>query len=497
MNTVLPRIISGAVACAAGLALWEIVEIKGTMLVASFSLSTIAAACCMLAVVMGIAGCLATNYFWEAVLPVLGRFLKRLSAPWQPLDHWSGSLLLSFSLIVYFVIMLNLLPDQPLPEGNDQAAFLTQARDVQEAGGPSVLLQQLFGGKYTEANQHPLYVAILSYLPDYEAGKRLSAMLGLAALLLFAFGIARRYGNLVGGLTGLLLALNAAWCRLTGQVVCEALLLLIVAGLWLVLLRVPAEGTSQTRPRFLWIGIGLLLGLAWLTKGTALLLLLGVLCWRLSYAVDWRRCLPARFKAETTESETEPRVGRLSWKQALLSLALVVGSFFVIAAPLLVRNARVYGSPTFNANSYLLFEDEFTEPHALIEERGSLGNAVRRYWQTHSLAQMIKREVKGLAWQVFIFLRSLGPFPFHEGRLFFGVLLLPFLLTGLLTESGPARRLYLIWLVLFWLAFAWYLPIAAGERFLMPLLLPTFAFIGLGLARAGQLLKPQPAESGE
>jgi hypothetical protein len=51
--------------------------------------------------------------------------------------------------------------------------------------------------------------------------------------------------------------------------------------------------------------------------------------------------------------------------------------------------------------------------------------------------------------------------------------------------------------VLFWLAFAWYLPIAAGERFLMPLLLPTFAFIGLGLARAGQLLKPLPAESGE
>ena len=78
---------------------------------------------------------------------------------------------------------------------------------------------------------------------------------------------------------------------------------------------------------------------------------------------------------------------------------------------------------------------------------------------------------------------------FGLGIMFFGVGAEAFLLAGLLAETGPARRLYLIWMLLFWLAFAWYLPIAAGERFLMPLLLPTLGFVGLGIVRVGQLLK--------
>lgn len=492
MKTVLPRIISGIVACAAGLALWEIVRLKGQMLIQGFSLSALAATGCMLTVVLGIAGCLASDYFWKAVLPVITQLRDRLTAPRKPLDHWSGSLLLSVALVVYFVVMSFLLPRQPLPEGNDQAAFLAQARAVQKAGGVPTLVRNLFAGEYTEANQHPLYVAILSYFPEYEVGKRISAMCGLTALLLFSFGIARQYGNLAGGLTGMLLAINAAWCHLTGRVVCEGLLLLIVSGLWLVILRLPDERTSANRSLLLWVCAGLLLGLAWLTKGTALVLLLGLLLCRIYYAVNWRRCLPARFRTAPAAEQTE--TGLLSWKQALISGALVIAGFVVIAAPLLVRNARVYGSPTFNANSYLLFEDEFSEPHALIQQRGSLGKAAQHYWQTHSVTQIVKREVKGMVWQVFIFLRSLGPLPFHEGRLFFGLLLLPFLLIGLLADSRPARRLYLIWMLLFWLAFAWYLPIAADERFLMPLLLPTFAFISLGLVRVGQLLWSRPTE---
>jgi len=492
MNTLLPRIISGIVACTAGLGLWEIVRLKGALLIQSFSLSTLAATCCMLAVVLGIAGCLATDYFWKAVLPVITQLRDRLTAPRKPLDHWSGSLSLSLALVVYSAVMLYQLPRQPLPEGNDQAAFLSQARAVGQAGGPPALVRQLFAGEYTEANQHPLYVAILSCIPEYEVGKRISAMCGLTALLLFSFGIARQYGNLAGGLTGLLLAINAAWCQLTARVVCEGLLLLIVAAVWLVALSLPDERTSAKRSPLLWVWAGLLLGLAWLTKGTALVLLLGLLLWRVSYAVNWQRCLPARFRTEPATEKTE--TGLLSWKRVLVSGALVIAGFAVIAAPLLVRNARVYGSPTFNANSYLLFEDEFSEPHALIEQRGSLGNAAQHYWQTHSVTQIVKREVKGMVWQVFIFLRSLGPLPFHEGRLFFGLLLLPFLLIGLLADSRPARRLYLIWMLLFWLAFAWYLPIAADERFLMPLLLPTFAFISLALVRAGQLLWSRPTE---
>ncbi|QDT91153.1 hypothetical protein [Gimesia algae] len=494
MNTVVPRLISGAFASVAGMAVLEMVRLKGAALVQQPSLVTMLAACGVLVMLLGIVGCLLPHRFWEKILSQGQQIHSALALPRPMVNHWTGSLLLSGSLVVYFVVLMNIIPQQPPPDNNDQAAFLMQAKTVQETGGPVTLLQRLFAGKYTEANQHPLYVALLSYFPNDEAGKRLSAMCGLCALLIFTMGITRCYGNLIGGITGMLLSINAAYCQLTARIVCEGLLLIFVAGVWLIVLRMPDLRKPSRFPFLLLMGTGLLLGLAWLTKGTALLLMLGLILWLCSYAVNWQRWIPAVLQqhptddpAQRTEQKTVPL------KRLGLTLALVIASFTVIAAPLLIRNLRVYGSPTFNANSYLLFEDEFSEPHALIKQHGSLRNAAQNYWQSHTMTDMIKREIKGMLWQAFIFLRSLGPLPFGEGRLFFGLLAFPFLIVGLFSETGPARRLYLIWMLLFWLAFAWYLPIAAGERFLIPLLLPSLAFVSLGLVRTGQLLSRRTA----
>ncbi|MAX35246.1 hypothetical protein [Gimesia sp.] len=486
MNTIVPRLISGVIAGVTGLALMEIVRLKGAALVQQFSPASLLAACGVMGMLMGIVGCLMPRRYWEKLFAKGGRIHSALAIPRPMLNHWTGSLLLSGSLIVYFIVLMNILPQQPPPDNNDQAAFLMQAKAVEEAGGAGTLLRQLISGEYTEANQHPLYVGLLSYFPSYETGKRLSAMCGLCALLIFTMGITRYYGNLVGGITGILLSINAAYCQLTARVVCEGLLLIFVAGVWLIVLRMPDLRKSSHFPFLLLTGIGLLLGLAWLTKGTALLLMLGLVLWLCSYAVNWQYWIRSIFQHSSADEETGQTTVPL--KRVGISLALVLASFAVIAAPLLIRNVRVYGSPTFNANSYLLFEDEFSEPHALIKQRGSLRNAAQHYWQTHTVPEMIKREIKGLVWQAFIFLRSLGPLPFGEGRLFFGLLAAPFLIVGLMSESGPARRLYLIWMLLFWLAFAWYLPVAAGERFLIPLLLPSLAFVSLGLVRTVQLL---------
>ncbi|WP_298869214.1 hypothetical protein [uncultured Gimesia sp.] len=491
MNTLFPRLVSGALAGLSGLALWEIIQLKGAALIQQPSLASVAGACCVITAFLGIVGCLVSDRFWIKLLDQ-GRNLQTFfSQSTNPADHWLGSLLLSFSIIVYFVVMINLIPEQPTPQGNDQAAFLSQAQTVQEAGGPMALVRLLFQGDYLEANQHPLYVAVLSYFPDYETGKRLSAMSGLLALLIFSIGITFQYGNLTGGLTGLVLSVNAAYCHLTGRAVCEGMLLVFVAVLWLTVLRLPDLRQSPKIPYRLLIGMGIVVGLAWLTKGTALLLILGLIIWFCSYAVNWNRFIPSLTRNTIrTPSESEMALTNTSTvplKTIFGSLALLLASFTVIASPLLIRNVRVYGSPTFNANSYLLFQDEFSDPHALIKQ-GSLGAAARTYLQTHSVREIVKREVKGLVWQVFIFVRSLGPLPFGEGRLFFGLLAVPFLIIGLLSETHPARRLYCIWIMLFWLAFAWYLPIAAGERFLIPILLPTLVFVSLGMVRVGQFL---------
>ena len=491
MNTLFPRLVSGALAGLSGLALWEMVQLKGATLIQQPSLASMAGVCCVIAAMLGISGGLMSDSFWNQMLRRGQNLQTYFSQSSNPGNHWSGSLLLSFSMIVYFVVMINLIPKQPAPQGNDQEAFLSQAQTVQEAGGPVAFVRLLWRGEYIQANQHPLYVAMLSYFPDYETAKRLSAISGLLALLIFSTGMTFQYGNLTGGLTGLLLSVNAAYCHLTGRAVCEGLLLVFVAVLWLNVLRLPDLRQAHKIPYRLLIGMGVVIGLAWLTKGTALLLILGLIIWFCSYAVKWNRFIPTFMKnadhTPTGAEVTQTNISTVPLKTIFGSLALLLASFTVIASPLLVRNARVYGSPTFNANSYLLFQDEFSDPHTLIKQ-GSLGEAARTYLQTHSISEIVKREVKGLVWQMFIFVRSLGPLPFEEGRLFFGLLAVPFLIIGLLSETHPARRLYFIWVLLFWLAFAWYLPIAAGERFLMPLLLPTLAFVSLGLVRAGQFL---------
>ncbi|MCA9017651.1 MAG: hypothetical protein KDA77_20170, partial [Planctomycetaceae bacterium] len=166
MNTLPPRLVSGALAGVSGLALWEIVQLKGATLLEQPSLASAAAACCVVGAVLGIAGGLVPNRFWEMLLQKTKHAYRVFSEAANPADHWLGSLLLSFSMIVYFMVMINLIPQQPTPANNDQAAFLSQAKTVQESGGATSLVRQLFAGEYTEANQHPLYVALLSFFPD-------------------------------------------------------------------------------------------------------------------------------------------------------------------------------------------------------------------------------------------------------------------------------------------------------------------------------------------
>jgi hypothetical protein len=165
----------------------------------------------------------------------------------------------------------------------------------------------------------------------------------------------------------------------------------------------------------------------------------------------------------------------------------VLLAWILITSPLLVRNVRRYGGPLFNVNSYLLFVDEYQDPVRLHEET-TLANAAKRYFERHSLGDILWREVRGLAWEAFIFFRSLGPTPLDDSRILFGVPLCLLAGIGAFTVWRGALALYAVWLLLYVVLFAWYVPIAAGERFLMPLLAPTLTLASIGVVRAGQWL---------
>ena len=156
--------------------------------------------------------------------------------------------------------------------------------------------------------------------------------------------------------------------------------------------------------------------------------------------------------------------------------------FLIVASPLLVRNAIRFGSPTYNVNSYLLWVDAYESPNALAEQM-TLKEARSAYLASHTITDMLKREVTGLVWEAFIGLRTLGIAPWSDARVLIGFPLFLLGLIGLSHAPRSASLVLVVWTITTWGVMAWYVPIAAGDRFVMPLLVPWLVLAADGLAR--------------
>ncbi|HVJ83067.1 MAG TPA: hypothetical protein VNC50_18505, partial [Planctomycetia bacterium] len=79
----------------------------------------------------------------------------------------------------------------------------------------------------------------------------------------------------------------------------------------------------------------------------------------------------------------------------------------------------------------------------------------------------------------------LGPIPFDSARAVFGLLALGLAAIGFASWRGVglAPALLLPWTAFFVLFFGWYQPIAAGDRFLLPLVPPLLIAAAVGLAQ--------------
>ena len=277
----------------------------------------------------------------------------------------------------------------------------------------------------------------------------------------------RRMGPLTAGLLAVLMGTNGAWLYHTPRLVCEALLTGLAGLLWLLLLTCRSSETAcesasdSSTPRWPRASLaGLLSGLVYLTKGTGLLLFGGV---------------GLAFLILLNFQPTHRR-------RSLAALVAYSLTFLLISSPLLVRNTIRFGSPTYNVNSYLLWVDTYESPNAMAEKM-TLPEARAAYLSTHSATQLIEREATGLAWESFIGLRSLGPAPWDDARVLFGLPLFASGLLGLLHAPRFPAFVLVIWTAIIWGAMAWYVPIAAGDRFAMPLLIPWLTLAADGMSR--------------
>lgn len=477
--------VGGAALCA--VAAWEASHLAGgpwrTPLTAAAFLSALLAAVVFAGLsVMG-------NRQWSMLnsyLDALGELSRR-----SPVvdDRRAGLWMMFAGFATYVVLVVICLPRQIPPQGNDQGAYLVLAREIDARGGLLHCLSDLFQGRFAEANRHPLYPLLLSYTPTYESGKRLSAMLGGITLCTLTTLIRRKLGYLVAGLFCVLLATNRAFLYFSTLVACEILLLLLAGVAWLLCVsygnvrqksQPDGEATSQRDQRREMVplalqaaGLGVVYGLMYLTKAHAVLFLAGFVLW-----------IVVRQRRRMLEGKLLLTAG----------LPFLVG-FIVVASPLLVRNVVRYGQPLFNVNGYLLFEDQYSNPVQLAE-RKTLSQSAAEYWRTHSLREIAGRAVKGLAWETFIMLRSLGPAPWDDARVLFGLLVFVSALAALVLEPRADAALAMIWGLILWLFFAWYLPIAAGERFILPILPPALAYCALGVTRLNAMTYPDGSSMG-
>jgi len=374
-------------------------------------------------------------------------------------------------------------PLQQNPWDDDQSAYLSRATEIQSRGGAGYLFAALLRGEFEESNRHPLYLAFLSIRPEFDAGKVLSSLFGVITLLLATFLIARRHGAAFAGLFAVLLSTNFAFCFFGTRVVSEILVVLFSGIAWLITSPRPADDRSDQsiaestkRESLRFACVGTMLGLAWLSKATGLLLLIGYLIW-----------LTVEFGLQRRNHGAQPTAMR-KWAVATVC---VCSAFLAVGAPLLVRNVRRFGNPFHNVNSLLLFADSYGEFDGMLAAGTTTSSAAQDYFATHTVSDVVRRECSGLVWELFIILRSLGPTPLDDSRVLCGAPLALLAIATALAQRRPEHRLLLVWGLLHWVVFAWYVPIAAGERFVLPLLIPILATASDGLVQLWPWEKPR------
>ena len=431
------------------------------------------------AVAVGICACLPWIRLTRLACSLVPAWIgRKATADWRdsPGLPWCTAIGSTVALVLILAIRA---PLQTEYAGTDQEAYVVTATAIAERGGPKGLVRDLFSGTFAEANRHPLYLALLSSAPGYTWGKWLAAAAAVAVHLLGVVQTARWYGRRSAAGFAILNGLNSALINTGVTVACETLVALFVfAGFWAAHEsrrpgcdpEVPGDDATSSesvgnqpsaQPSLaLTCALGFWLGLGWLTKGTALILAPATILWLMMSSRDRNR--------------------RWHLGRGLLLTGLFTTLFVVTAAPLLTRNVVRYGSPTHNVNSWLMFVDQYEDPVALSQQL-RLSDLARIYLDGVGVRGIVLREFNGLVWEAFILFRALGPVGMGEWRVLPGLLVAALVVLGLcVTPRRDVRALALLWVIPSLVLFAWYVPIAAGERFPAPLIPILLVYASLG-----------------
>jgi 4-amino-4-deoxy-L-arabinose transferase-like glycosyltransferase len=350
---------------------------------------------------------------------------------------------------------------QPYPYFDD-VDFLDLGNRIRDAGGAGHLWGDLYAGRFTESNRHPLYLAILALfarpeLAFHDDARVLAVALGALALLACWWTARRHFGREAAALLAVMLSGSGALVWTASRECADTMLVAFWALSIGGILDGARNGGADDGPnRRAFLLAGVWGGLAYLSKGPGIFL---PICVALT--------LLARDRLRALQDLR-------GW--------LFGGAFALVSSPLWVRNLRVYHSPTYSLNSKYLWIDrlpDFAEtfaPHA----DALLPHGPREYFARATPASLVWRVVIGLGETIFHFgdaLALVAPGPgtvLHVAWVVLGVVLGGISVRLLWKrERGFARTFHLVHTV-WWCLFLWFFNASGGaSRYFLPLVTTT------------------------
>ena len=267
---------------------------------------------------------------------------------------------------IIILLLLALIIGRFLVLGSHKVLINHQSSDGDENAYLSLGLALKEAGVLSDGTRPPLYPFILSFFAEREwsyftTAKQVTLwMSALAIGATFLVGV-KMFSWETGLLAAFLLAVNKEFHARSVTIYADNLLMLIMLGCWYFLIKSLTGWKSC-------VMAGIFVGLAFLTKGSAPLLLAA---WGLTALLHFRL-----------------RIFRH------VELLLVPLFFVITALPLLIYNANHFGSPTYNfATSHIMWMDQLAEIDTA--DSGDLPTA-STYFATHSQADIIARIERGL-----------------------------------------------------------------------------------------------------
>lgn len=393
---------------------------------------------------------------------------------------WKPFLILLLALIIgrFVVVGVPKVLFNHLSSDGDESAYLSLGLALRESG---VL---------TDGTRPPLYSLVLSPFAEREWPYFTTAKLvtlGIGSLTVLAvFGVgARLFGWQTGLLAAFLIAANKELHLRATTVYADTLLALVMIGAWYFLIK-SLDGWKNC------LLAGLFVGLAFLTKGSAPVLLAA---WGLTALLHYRLRILRHFE--------------------LLLVPLV---FVVTSLPLLIYNAREFGSPTYNfATEHIMWMDQLEQINTASPEDLPTFST---YFATHTPADMVSRIQRGSRRLNPVVARSVIPGRDLEpgwlgpalGFLAVGVLIFLLVFQRQAVGQYLVKRKNSLWFTLFlcsifYAFFTWYVAGSSAEtRFVVPLLGPLYLLLadavvsltrGLGHWLGSNENDHRPATSGQ